>query len=218
MPEIEVAFAAELTDAEIGAITTLAGRNTREAVSALAAIALDEWLQWLVADDRPASLTELSKRRIRALLEARLLPEPATAPVLALRARLTLGQARYIVTALELENPASGTEAATGLARHLSGALAVLGVEHPERLTEAQIDALAIGNDAVFDAPRAEANLAAATHEELLNEKFQATNDLRIIDGFQPPKVTRRTDSYVRLSLRPHVAIAILKRLAREPA
>jgi hypothetical protein len=214
MPEIEVAFAAELPESEIRAITMLAGRSTPEAVSALAHIALDEWLQWLVADDRPASLTELSKRRIRALLEARLLPGPATAPVLALRARLTLGQARYIVSALELENPASGTEAAAGLARHLSAALAQMGIDHPETLTEAQINALAMGNDAVFDAPRAEANLAAATHEELLNEKFQQLHDLSIIDGFQPPKVTRRTDSYVRLSLRPHVAVAILRRLA----
>lgn len=218
MPELKVAFAAELTDSEVSAITTLAGKSTPEAVSALAQIALDEWLRWLVADDRPASLTELSKRRIRALLEARMLPEPATAPVLALRARLTLGQARYIVTALALENPASGTEAAAGLARHLSGALSVLGVAHPDRLTEAQIDALAVGNDAIFDAPRAEANLAAAIHEELLNEKFQGTDDLRIIDGFQPPKITRRTDSYVRLSFRPHVAVAILNRLSREPA
>jgi len=213
VPEYQIAFSAGLSDTQVGAITSLAGRASPDAVTALARIALDEWLQWLVADDRPASLTEVSKRRIRALLEAHLMPSPPTAPVIALRARLSLGQARYVVSALALENPASGAEATAGLVRHIRTALHAQGIDDPSNLSQAQIEALAMGNDLAFDAPRAEASLAAATHEEILTERFGAGDDLRMIDAFQPPRVKRRTDSYVRLTLRPHVALAILERL-----
>lgn len=212
MPELPVGFAADLTDAQDAAITAVAGRTDPEGVSALARVALDEWLRWLVADDRPASLTELTKRRIKALLQAGLLPQPPTAAVLALRARLTLGQARYILGALALENPATGAEAAAGLISHLRAALAMIGVADPNTLDNDAIERLATGHDVRFDAARPEADLATATHEEILNERFHATHELDI-DNLQPPTVKRRTDSYVQLTMRGHVAVAILRRL-----
>jgi hypothetical protein len=211
----EVTFRIELPETQASAVRALGDRDVADALPALASVALREWLEWLVADDRPASLTEVSKRRVKALVNDGILPKIPTAPVIAQRTRLTLGQARYIVSSLALEDPAASIEAREGLIRRLREALQAAQVEDPEALDQAAIDRIATSQtNVILDVPRHEADLAAATHEELLNARFSASDRLDI-DEFEPPRKRRRTDSYVQLELRPHVAVTILQRLVR---
>jgi hypothetical protein len=200
------------------ALAALGNTNFAEGLASLAEVALQEWLDWLAAEDRPATLTELAKRRAKALLDAGLLPALPTAPVVAQRMRLTLGQARYIVNTLALENPAASAQTREGLAGRLRRALGTVGVPNPDALDAAAIDALKnIEQDLQFDAPKAEGVLALAVHEELLNERYAALQELNIA-AFQAPKVKRQTDSYVRIVVRPHVAASILARIrGRQP-
>lgn len=214
MPEVHhVALDVELSEDERRAINGF-GLPPDQALAALGKAALEEWLAWLIANDRPASLTEISKRRIKALVNGRLLPSVPTAAVLAQRLRLTLGQARYVITALSLENPAATEAARIGLIRSLTAALADAGIADPIDLGEAAIARLRADNPVAIDAPRALGELAAATHEEILNEEFGRVARFDIED-FRPPKITRQTDAYVRISVRPHVAIRIIQRLSR---
>ena len=111
----DVTFRIDLPDAQASTVRALGDHTIDEALQALAEIAVREWLEWLIADDRPASLTEVSKRRVKALVESGLLPKLPTAPVIAQRARLSLGQARYIVSTLALEDPSGTLEARQGL-------------------------------------------------------------------------------------------------------
>ena len=208
----DVTFRIDLPDAQASTVRALGDHTIDEALQALAEIAVREWLEWLIADDRPASLTEVSKRRVKALVESGLLPKLPTAPVIAQRARLSLGQARYIVSTLALEDPSGTLEARQGLVGRLRAALKDAGVPDPDHLDERGIESIARNPSIEFDVPRSEAELAAATHEELLNARFSVSGNLRI-DAFEPPRRRRRTDSYVALSLRPHVAASILQRL-----
>lgn len=215
MPTHRVTISVDLPDIQVSAVQALGDQSVDEALRGLASVALREWLDWLVADDRPASLTEVSKRRVKSLVDGGLLPKIPTAQVLAQRARLTLGQARYIVSTLALEDPSASAETRSGLTRRLLEALGNAGIEHPDELDQAGINALATdAQNVVLDVPRHEAELAAATHEELLNERFSDSDRLDI-DEFEPPRRRRRTDSYVSLELRPHVAVTILQRLGR---
>lgn len=218
MTRHSVQFEAELTDVEAAAVRALGGMTLDAAVSELARVAIAEWLGWLAADDRPASMTEQSKRRVKALMDARLLPRIPTAPAIAQRTRLTLGQARYIVASLALENPSGTAETRRGLRERLDEGLVAAGIADADRMTKAQIDALVRDPRTVqFDAPRTEAELALALHEELLNLRFSESNRLEI-NKFEPPARQRRTDSYSTLSMRPHVAIEILQELTRQEA
>jgi hypothetical protein len=206
----------DLPAAQSGAVQALGDKPLSEALPALATIALREWLDWLVADDRPASLTEVSKRRVKALVEAELMPRIPTAPVIAQRTRLTLGQARYIVSSLALEDPSAVGIIRDGLIARLRAAIQEIGIKDPDKLGEGGIREIATSPlQVVFDVPRSEGDLASATHEELLNARFSESNRLEI-DEFEPPSKRRRTDSYVELSIRPHVAVAILQRLLKE--
>jgi hypothetical protein len=215
MPTHRLTIEVELPETHASAVRALGEHPVDDALRGLASVALREWLEWLVADDRPASLTEVSKRRVKALVDGGLLPKIPTAQVIAQRARLTLGQARYIVSALALEDPAASAEARNGLMRRLREALASAGISDPEKLDQAGIDALATGaQNVILDVPRHEAELASATHEELLTERFSDLDRLDI-DEFEPPRRRRRTDSYVSLELRPHVAVIVLQRLGR---
>jgi len=148
------------------------------------------------------------------MLDAGLLPPLPTPPVIAQRARLSLGQARYIAAALALESPAASAETRAGLADRLKAFLIESGAVEPENMTKAQIDQLASAGPAVvaFDAPRAEGELAMALYEELLSERYAATHELDI-NGFEPPSRKRRTDSYVQITVRRHVAVTMLQRL-----
>ena len=210
----QVCLEIDVAESQRAAVQTLGDKRLEEALPGMAALALREWLDWLMADDRPASLTELAKRRVRSMVDEGLLPRIPTAPVVAQRTRLTLGQARYIVTALALEDPAASAEAREGLIQRLRDALGGAGVTDPDELTEDDISALALGESLVFDAPRYESDLAVATHEELLNERFSESQRLNI-DDFEPPRARRRTDAYVQLIMRRHVAASVLKRLTR---
>jgi hypothetical protein len=215
MEQHDVHFEIALTETQAAAIRALGDKPVDVAMPSLAKVAVAEWLDWLVADDRPASLTEVSKRRVKALIDAGLLPQIPTAPVIAQRARLTLGQARYIVASLALENPGATAEARDGLLGRLRAALTAAGVANPSDLTPSQIRAISTEPTSVqFDVPKNEADLATATHEELLNARFSASKRLEI-DEFEPPSRKRRTDSYVQLTLRPHVAVEILQQLER---
>jgi hypothetical protein len=159
-------------------------------------------------------LTEIAKRRVRSMAENGILTASPTAPVLAQRLRLTLGQARYIVSALALENPAMSAQARDGLAGRLVEELAKVGTPDPAAVDDTGMARLAADpRELSFDAPRYEGALAAATHEELLNEEFARSQRLNI-EGFEPPSIRRRTDSYVRVTVRPHVALAIWRRLS----
>ena len=211
MSDHRVAFAIKLPAAQEAAVRGLGDKPIEKSLEALACLALTEWLEWLVADDRPASLTEVSKRRVRSIVDGGLLPKIPTAPVIAQRARLTLGQARYIVTALALENPAGTTEARNGLVLRLEAALHGASIPDPRNLDAAGIAAL-VGPPVVIDVPRQWADLASATHEELLNEAFSDSNELDI-RKLEPPIRRRRTDSYVEFSMMPRVAVAIFQRL-----
>jgi hypothetical protein len=204
----------EMPKAQAAAVRALGDKTVAQALPILALVALREWLEWLVADDRPASLTEISKRRVKALVDAGLLPQIPTAPVIAQRTKLTLGQARYIVSSLALEDPAATSAVRDGLVGRLRDALVERGVANPDELDQAGIDAISGNPDIVFDVPRAEADLASATHEELLNARFSESKRLEI-DEFEPPSKRRRTDSYVQIVLRPHVAVEILQRLSK---
>jgi hypothetical protein len=208
-----VRFEADLTDAEADAVRALGGMSVDSAVAELARVATAEWLGWLAANDRPASLTEQSKRRVKALMDANLLPRLPTAPVIAQRTRLTLGQARYIVASLALENPSGTAETRRGLAKRLEEGLVAAGIRNADQLTKEQIDALVRDPRTVqFDAPRTEAEFALALHEELLNLRFSESDRLEI-NKFEPPSRQRRTDSYSTLSMRPHVAVELLQAL-----
>ena len=208
----EVVLTARLNAQQRSALDALGG-NGDDGLAALAGVALSEWLDWLAAEDRPASLTELAKRRVKALLGAGLLPTLPTAPVVAQRVRLTLGQARYVVSTLALENPGASAEARDGLAGRLRAKLLEANVPEPDGLDAAGIEELSrIESELRFDAPKSEGVLALAVHEELLSERFATSHELNI-DRFQAPRVKRRTDSYVAIELRPHVAGAILARL-----
>jgi hypothetical protein len=210
----QVKLNVDLPAAQAAAVRALGDKTVAEALPNHAEVALREWLDWLVADDRPASLTEVSKRRVKALVDAGLLPKIPTAPVIAQRTRLTLGQARYIVTSLALEDPTATAALRDGLVGRLRDALNAAGVSNPDDLDEPGIDAISSNPDIVFDVPRSEADLASATHEELLNARFSVSNRLEI-DEFEPPVRHRRTDSYMQILIRPHVAVEILQRLTK---
>jgi hypothetical protein len=208
----------DLSASQASAVKALGDRSVADALPRLAAVATREWLEWLVADDRPASLTEVSKRRVKGLVDEGLLPPIPTAPVIAQRTRLTLGQARYIVSSLALEDPAGTAAVREGLIGRLREAIESARIQEPDELEETEIQALAVSEDEiVFDVPRAEADLAAATHEELLNARFSSSQKLEI-DTFPPPTRKRRTDSYVQLDMRPHVAVQILQHLIKVSA
>jgi hypothetical protein len=213
MPEEQrVVIEAALTDDQRRSLGALAA-SPEAALPALAKVALDEWLGWLIADDRPASLTEISKRRTKALIGAGLLPSTPTAALIAQRLRLTLGQARYVVTALALESPAMSEAARAGLVQALTESLADAGTVDPLGLDDAAIARLRANAPIEFDAPRAAGELAAATHEEILNEEFSRAARFDIED-FRPPVIKRQTDSFVHVAVRPHVAVRIIQRLA----
>jgi hypothetical protein len=215
MPQKRFQVQIELPASQEAAIKALGDRSVADALPLLAAVATREWLEWLVADDRPASLTEVSKRRVKGLVDEGLLPPIPTAPVIAQRTRLTLGQARYIVASLALENPTAMGEVRDGLIGRLRTAIEAIGIERPDDLDEEAVRKISVSVDeVVFDVPRAEADLASATHEELLNARFSSSHKLDI-DTFLPPSRKRRTDSYVQLDLRPHVAVQILQRLTK---
>lgn len=214
MPDAQrVTFEIALSDDERRSIGAF-GPSAEQALEVLAKVALREWLAWLIADDRPASLTEVSKRRTKALVDEHLLPGVPTAAVLAQRLRLTLGQARYVITALGLENPAATEATRASLVKALTDALADAGILDPAALSDAETAALRAGNSVAIDAPRAVGDLAAATHEEILNEEFGRTARFDI-ENFRPPKITRQTDAYVHISVRPHVAVRIVQHLSR---
>jgi hypothetical protein len=216
MAKQQVTFEVELSDAQEQALLGLGGKEASQALADLSRIALTEWLGWLIADDRPASLTELGKRRVRALVEGHLLPRIPTAPVVAQRVRLTLGQARYIVSSMALEDPLASSETRDGLIHRLRDALVAAGVGAPDTLPPEKIKEISTDPANVeFDVPRDEADLALATHEEILNDKFSSSSRLEI-DAFEPPQRRRRTYSYAQLEVRPHVAVEILQRLITE--
>lgn len=212
--DIRVELSPTLDEGERATIAALGSKPVAEAAKVVAALALAEWVAWLAADDRPASLTELAKRRVKAMVDAGLLPPLPTAPVIAQRARLTLGQARYIAAALALESPAASAETKAGLADRLTAALVASGVAEPAHLTDAQITELLNDDkpDLKFDAPRAEGELALALHEEILNERYSTTRTVDI-NGFEPPSLKRRTDSYLTISVPRNVAATLLRRL-----
>jgi hypothetical protein len=212
--ETRVEFTQTLSDPERATLAALGTKPAAEAAAAVAALALGEWIAWLGADDRPASLTELAKRRIKAMVDAEVLPARPTAAVIAQRARLTLGQARYISAALALESPGASAEAKAGLADRLEGELTRSGVADPAHLTQEQIDEL-LGDDNPnlrFFAPRADGELAKAQYDEHLNERFNATGTVEI-NRFEPPSVKRRSDSYVSIEIPRNVAATLLRRL-----
>lgn len=206
----------DLTDQQAAALRALGDKPLPNALHDLATVASTEWLEWLVADDRPASLTEVSKRRVRALVETQLLPQMPTAPVIARRVRLTLGQARYIVASLAFENPQASDATRDELARRLREVLGHEGI--PTNPTAEQMEELKNKEDDVrFDATRREGDLASEVHDELLNARSADRGQLWI-DEFQPPTITRKTASYVRLKIRPHVSVSILRALQRAGA
>jgi hypothetical protein len=213
VPAEPIAFDIDLSDAERQSLQNLSA-SPADALPRLARVALREWLAWLGADDRPASMTEAAKRRTKALLDERLLPEAPTAAIVAQRVRLTLGQARYIVSALALENPGGGEAVRVGLVAALSAALSDEGVADPEHLDAAAIGRLRGATALSFDAQRGIGDLAKATHEELLNEEF-ARSPRFDISNFDPPTITRRTEGFVHIEVAQHVAVAILQRLSR---
>jgi hypothetical protein len=215
MPSHRFPVDIDIPTTESAAVRALGDRSLEDALPILAGIAIREWLEWLVADDRPASLTEVSKRRVKALVDGGLLPKIPTAPVIAQRTKLTLGQARYIVSSLALEDRTAGGAIRDGLAGRLRIAIEAVGIADPDNLSADRIREISVSDDdVVFDAPRAEGDLASATHEELLNAQFSDSKRLEI-DAFPPPTKRRRTDSYVQLVLRPHVAVQILQRLVK---
>ncbi len=213
MPTKRLELDTDLSGAQSAAVRALGDKSIEDALPIVAGIAMREWLEWLVADDRPASLTEVSKRRVKALVDGGLLPQIPTAPVIAQRTRLTLGQARYIVSSLALEDPAAAAAVRDGLIGRLRTAIELIGIVDPDHLGASAIREIAVkDDDVVFDVPRAEGDLASATHEELLNAQFSDSHRLEI-DKFPPLIKHRRTDSYVQLVMRPHVAVEILQRL-----
>lgn len=215
MPTYRFPVDVDIPTTESAAVRALGDKSLEDALPILADIAIREWLEWLVANDRPASLTDVSKRRVKALVDGGLLPPIPTAPVIAQRTKLTLGQARYIVASLAMEDPTAGGAIRDGLEGRLRAALEAVGIANPDSLGADRIGAISVGeDDVVFDAPRAEGDLASATHEELLNAQFSDSKRLEI-DAFPPPVKRRRTDSYVQLVLRPHVAVQLLQRLLK---
>lgn len=99
MVRIQVEIPDELVE-EIEAIFP----QQREAARTLASIAVEEYVQWLTGERRPSKVTDINIQRITQIYERILHDDSPDVSTLVRRFNLPLGQARYLVQAMNYQD------------------------------------------------------------------------------------------------------------------
>lgn len=196
---------------QVLSIQALGKERSDDTLAVMASAALQEWLDWLVGANRPASLTDVSMRRVRALVDQGILTKSPSALAIAQRTGLTLGQARYVSSSLASDAPSGAMR--QDVMERLEGALKDAGIDDPD-----SVDVTSLERDTRFievGLPRHAAELAVAAYEAILDSMFDGTTPVDL-DQWESPTEKRYGRSHVKLGLRPHVAVKIVQKLRRD--